>query len=548
MNKLFLLLMNKLFLPFKFLLIIIVTLSVITCSDNTLTPQSNSTGPDSQLGSVNSQESASDNKFITSDAAAFAKRLKELNNDNEVLIVLKNAAEPRIAKATLNNIPASGIIALAEASARAPQRTSPGFARVNAQSRQNIKTILSNQSVARFTAPDFGNVITATIAEENVKTVIIVLLDNPNVDYIEANESHPVRFNTNPNGNMLSLITPTALFGNPQGSNPSDQKHTFHDVLDAWDFTRGSGARVGILDSGFAYDQGTSSYHPDGQLISSTEGIQKLGFVDDFDSFGNCNGGSGQPYGNCLEWDDEGHGTLMAGLTGANDNSLGYVGIMPDGLTINMKIAQNCYITSGCAIDNTDYEIESDDFYWAIEWARNNNLDALSMSFTGTDQFISTSVFNSLYDAYYTDDILLLSSSGNQGDPSNFDYPETYNFVIGVGGLNTDGTSYGENEHEEISALSGGGTTDTFCSSSVSFCESDGSDFFYAPNGGTSFSTAITAGIVGLVRAYNPTLTAPQVRQRLINTSEGPHNQVNALRAVTNDIPLTVSIDGPQLV
>lgn len=188
-------------------------------------------------------------------------------------------------------------------------------------------------------------------------------------------------------------------------------------MLDAWNYTRGSGARVGILDSGFSYDQNGSTYHPDGQLISSAKGIEKIGFVDDFDSYGNCNNASGQPYGNCLGWDDQGHGTRMAGLAGANDNNIGNVGVMPEGLTVSMKIAQNCYITGGCANDNNDYNIESDDFYWSIEWARNNNIDVLSMSFITSG--VSSSVYNSLYDAYHTDDILLLAATGNNQSTLN---------------------------------------------------------------------------------------------------------------------------------
>lgn len=317
-------------------------------------------------------------------------------------------------------------------------------------------------------------------------------------------------------------------------------------MTEAWNHTRGSGATVGILDSGFSYDQGSNQYHPDGQLLNSSTGIKKVGFVDDFDSFGNCYNEAGQPYGNCLEWDDHGHGTSMAGLVGANDNNIGAVGVMPEGLTVSMKVAQNCIITGGCPDDRASYFIEDDDFYWAIQWASQNaDIDVLSMSFATTG--FSSEVHNALSDAYNQYDVLLLSASGNHNTPSDYDYPKALNAVIGVGGIDGSGASYGHEDYEDLSARSAGRTT--FCSSSYAdFCVPSGDIYFTGTDGGTSTSTAVTAGVAGLVRAHEPSLSAQQVRNRLISTARGPHNRVDALAALTNDKPLTVGMSGPKTI
>jgi hypothetical protein len=105
----------------------------------------------------------------------------------------------------------------------------------------------------------------------------------------------------------------------------------------------------------------------------------------------------------------------MAGLVGANDNSMGYVGIMPEGLTVSMKTAQNCSITGGCGSLTTEYYVEDDDFYHAVKWASYNDVQVLSMSFSSD---FGSSPYNALYDACYSYDILLLSSTGNYPEQS----------------------------------------------------------------------------------------------------------------------------------
>ena len=247
-----------------------------------------------------------------------------------------------------------------------------------------------------------------------------------------------------------------------------------------------------------------------------------------------------------MPWDDfpgspGGHGTHMAGLVGANDNDQGYVGTMPEGLTVSMKIAHNEHITRGDHDGRVD-KIEEDDFYWAVDWATRNGIDVLSMSFTSE---WDKTIVNVLDAAYNRDDILLLSSTGNtKGDAYND--PQEESAVMGVGGLNSEGESIFVEEDEEVSGLSGGGTLDAYCPSPDRWCEPSGRDFYdpyyydydreeYIGQGGTSASTAIAAGIAGLVRAHNPNMSASEVRQRLVNTADGPHNKLNAAEAVTGN-------------
>jgi len=106
---------------------------------------------------------------------------------------------------------------------------------------------------------------------------------------------------------------------------------------------------------------------------------------------------------------------------------------------------------------------------------------------------------------------------------------------MAVGGLNEDGNSIYNEQFGEISALSGGGTLDAYCPSPDRWCEPNGRYFYETYQGGTSASTAIAAGIAGLVRAQNSGLSAPEVRQQLINTADGSNNKLDAAEAVAGN-------------
>ena len=483
---------------------------------------------------------------ITTNPKDFAETLRQIDNENEVLVMMKNADAPRVAADFIRSLPLNGPLNIALPNASGTeQRQSMNRADASESARNGLMQALSAQGVEPYRNEPWSNALAVRIPDDRVVPVLAMLLNHPSVDYVEANERREISFtDAEPKAGWVSQANALATTASPTGTNPYDTKHTFHDVLGAWDYTRGAGARVGILDSGYAYDQDTDRYHADGDLLTSSKGIQKIGFVNDYVNLNNCASNGGQPYGDCLAWDDQGHGTSMAGLVGMNDNNVGYVGIMPEGLTISMKIAQNCRITTGCANDSYTFKIESDDFYHAVRWASfSGNVDVLSMSFGSSS--IGSSVYGALYDAYHDHDILLLAGTGNI--PSDPEGLVEIDFVMGVGGLNPNGGHYGKDNHEDVSGLSSGRTTGASCPSTYGFCEPN--EGFYPNSSGTSASTAIVSGIAGLVRSYSPSISAPDLRQRLRQTADASnHYRVNARAAVLNDLPLSVAIDGPNSI
>lgn len=157
---------------------------------------------------------------------------------------------------------------------------------------------------------------------------------------------------------------------------------------------------------------------------------------------------------------------------------------------------------------------------------------------------LSSIVYQALYDAYHIHDILLLSSTGSVGSPAS--YPQPYPFVMGVGAVNYASGNVGRDDHQEVSGLDGGLTTAAVCAGPGQFCTPGG----WVVSGGTSSATAIVAGIAGLVRSYNPLMSAFDVRQRMIATAIGAHSVVDAAAAVLGPPappppPLGASIQGP---
>jgi len=526
-------------------------------------------GGETAAQSARAGSTTQSDRIVTSDADVFAVALAEIGNENEVQVVLKDPTAPRIARMVLEGTRAAdgSVIGIPETAADAPRRQAKGFGPADAATRAAYSSRLEALGAEVYREYSRTPILSIRMDDADRTRIARELLTHPAVDFIESNQRHPVQpgmprtgFDAARIGPALPSPAPAALSGAP----PIDDKHRFHRVRDddpstedAWDITRGAGARIGILDSGMSGDFPGIGWHPYAVQLSSASGVMKLGFADDYQDCPTT-----QADGDCEARDDnfdpvraDGHGTMMSGYAGANDNNSFVVGIAPDALVVSMKLFISCFSDAGvdCEGDDTAL-IEDDDFQAALDWAIDNDLDVVSMSW-GTTGGIGSSgmstVSEIMLDAAYNNDVLLLASTGNDGE-SDPEFPVPFDAVMGVGGLLDDGTSVHKNAHEEVSALSGGWTLnrscpmDGFCSPIVDSRTVRSTE---SGAGGTSASSAIAAGIAGLVRAANPTMTAPQVRQRLIDTADNfAIRRLDAWRAITNTPVLRVRIDGETCV
>jgi Subtilase family len=457
--------------------------------------------------------------LVTGDVAAFAQALEQIGPDGEIMVWIKETGTPRPSAEFLVNLPGSApdVIALPVAEPGAKRRNTLGPASVRGSSIEAVIRALAGAGAPEPRRMEVLPVFVVKLPEPVRHAALEVLLRHPNVDYISAVRANPVE-----------------LEAAPVGANPIDAKHNVHRIPQVWDLTRGSGATVGILDSGLARSAATGFLHDDGRYFGNS-GVIAQGFIDDL--CGSANSGSCSPY------DDHGHGTAMVGLVASNDNSLGYVGIAPYATTYSMKMAWNTRVSGqGHCGDNPfnedSYCVENDDFVRTVDYAAARRFSVLSMSFGGDH---NSDVYRALSIARNTYGVFLVASTGNTVGAAA-EEPASYDVVMGVAGVDAAGNNLYSTAARDVSGYAGGATMASYCSKGY-LCDA-GSPSVYGETGGTSAATANVAGIVALIRSYHPNESPSQIWQRLVNTAEGINKVVNAYAAITYK-PLSVSIWGP---
>jgi subtilisin family serine protease len=155
---------------------------------------------------------------------------------------------------------------------------------------------------------------------------------------------------------------------------------------------RGQGIKVGIFDSGIDID------HPDLTVVGGVD------LVGDGNGLDDCNG----------------HGTHVAGIVAARDGSRHTVGVAPSGQLYSMRFAD-------CLWEGATRTKEIQ----GIEWAIDNGMDVINMSFGATVP-IPSEAEEAALNAAYARGIVLVAASGNSSAPV-VGFPAGYASVIAVG-------------------------------------------------------------------------------------------------------------------
>lgn len=230
---------------------------------------------------------------------------------------------------------------------------------------------------------------------------------------------------------------------------------------------KGWGVRVAILDTGIDLD------HPDLRVTGD------VSFVD-----GAVNGD-----------DDHGHGTMVAGIVAALDNDIGVVGVAPEAELYAVKVLnQNGSSVSGSILAG-------------IEWAVDNNMQVVNMSFGGILN-LPWAVRTALDKAYQAG-IVLIAGAGNAGDGGIIYSPARYEAVIAVGAVD---------QQDVRASFSSTGPDLELVAPGVAIM-STSRDGGYDSGSGTSLSTPHVVGIAALLIASGST-NSIEVRQILQNTAE----------------------------
>ncbi|MEQ1823761.1 MAG: S8 family peptidase [Fimbriimonadaceae bacterium] len=210
--------------------------------------------------------------------------------------------------------------------------------------------------------------------------------------------------------------------------------------------------------------------------------------------------------------DDHGHGTHTTGTIAANgNNAVGVIGVAPNVTIIPIKVL--------AASGGGTYDM----IIGGIKFGADNGASVLSMSLggSGASQAMQDALVYALGKG-----ALPVASAGNNGD-TNLNYPAAYDECIAVAATDANDQRAGFSTYGDwvevaapgvdiLSTTMGGG---------------------YGLNSGTSMSCPHVAGLAGLIKSADPTLTPAQIRTLIQNNCDPVGNfvtkgRINAFRAM----------------
>jgi len=287
----------------------------------------------------------------------------------------------------------------------------------------------------------------------------------------------------------ISLIRPTGLKIEAQASQTTPWNISRINAPLAWATGTGAAVKVAIVDTGIQLD------HPDLQA--------------------NIKGGINTINPNKTPNDDNGHGTHVAGIVAAINNSIGVVGVSPQAYLYAVKVLNAA--GSGWLSDIIE----------GLEWCIAKGMDVANMSFGASS---GSQLFHDAITNAYNAGIVLVAAAGNDGGPTL--YPAAYNEVIAVAASDSS---------NKIPYWSNVGKID-FTAPGVSIYSTyKGSK--YMTLSGTSMASPHVVGVCALLLQLKPAYSPSQVYTTLknnanllsgYNSSQQGNGLVDAYKVVTN--------------
>ena len=242
------------------------------------------------------------------------------------------------------------------------------------------------------------------------------------------------------------------------------------DADNVWASTTADSVKVAVIDTGVDLD------HPDltGNIKGGVNTIQSWKNADD----------------------DNGHGSHVAGIIAALNNTVGVVGMGPEIDLYAVKVLNR---------NGSGYV---SDIIEGIDWSINNNINVINMSLGTTSDVVS---FHDAVTAARNAGIVIVAAAGNSGPGNNtVIYPAKYPESIAVSATDSlDGQPSFSSRGPEVD-LAGPGV------SIYSTYKNGG----YATLSGTSMATPHVAGAAALVLATHPGFTPSQVQSYLEANAE----------------------------
>jgi subtilisin family serine protease len=340
----------------------------------------------------------------------------------------------------------------------------------------DLKTLLTGKGLSIETPPDFQKIARIRIDRKSrsITDLITELQASGMFEFVE------------PDFIIKASVTPNDTYYSNQYALPKIN------APGAWDITTGDeGIIIGILDSGIPILSGNLS-HPDLQNTSR--------IIEGEDYTGDGNGVK----------DENGHGTHVAGIAGAEtNNSTGVAGI-----NWNSKLRINqVFDASGNGTHS---------------WFRNALINAVNngckiINFSG-GSVAGSSIMENAVQYAQNNNVLLVAAAGNYDEQNNPNkvvehpaaYSDDYDNVIAVSATNSSDVlaDFSSRGSEVVVSAPGDNVYSTFPNYSV-----PNRPLNYGYNSGTSMSSPLVAGLSGLILSINPDLPPDQTREILENSA-----------------------------
>lgn len=290
---------------------------------------------------------------------------------------------------------------------------------------------------------------------------------------------------------------------NTTGKGTYNAQKFFHVPLvngeEAWETTQGEGVTIAILDSGVNYN------HPDlaENIAINANEVAGNGVDDDKNGYVDDVYGWDFAIGDAYPYDDESHGTHVAGLAASSVS-----GIAKKAKILPVK----AMLPSG---QGSLASIVS-----AIYYATKQKVDVINMSLGGEGQ-VSPLITAAIKKAQAAG-ILVVAASGNSS--YNTDVVESFltskdgSNVLAVAATdeNDDLTDYSNYGLRTVDIAAPGGTMDRPLAST--YAQTDLGKYISYP--GTSMASPVVAGVAALVKSVNKNLTAEQVKAIIVKSGK----------------------------
>jgi subtilisin len=236
-----------------------------------------------------------------------------------------------------------------------------------------------------------------------------------------------------------------------------------------WERTTGKEVKVAVLDTGIDIN------HPD-LKINVAEGINLVspGVVPE---------------------DDHGHGTHIAGIIAAADNSSGVIGVSPAAQLYPVKVL------------NSRGEGTLTHILEGLQWCVDNGIQVINMSF-GTDSH--SVALEKAITVVHRAGIVMVAAAGNDGTNFSVDFPAAYHQTVAVGAVTSgDRLAWYSSRGSEITLVAPGDRVLSTIRGGR-----------YGRLSGTSMATAHVTGAVALLLQMKPELEPWQVIKILTGSAE----------------------------